>query len=219
MSPLIKSDAATAVRAFAGMRVPAPAAGEAEPDPRDVERSRLLAEIERLRRELAETEAAAARAADEARAAGRSEGLADAEKREAEGLDALRASLEAAGADFATRLDLLDRLAPELARLALSRLFAGVEGWSAAAEAMIARQLAELRRSTVVAIRVSRLDFPDRAALDRLAATLAAETLRIESDGDLRAGAARIECRLGQIELDARDQLQAVAALLAEMTA
>lgn len=82
---------------------------------------------------------------------------------------------------------------------------------------MIARQLAALRRSSVIAIHVSPEDFPDAAALATLSAELGAEGLRVESDRALRAGASRIECRLGQVDLDVRTQWQALSALLAEM--
>ena len=133
------------------------------------------------------------------------------------GIAALRQGLERARADLGERLGALDRLAPELARAALARMFADSEDRSALVEAMIARQLAALRRSSVLAIHLSPEDFPDIDALAALSAGLGAEGVRIETDRALRAGASRIECRLGQIDLDMDTQWQALSALLAEM--
>lgn len=215
---LIKSDAGIAVRSFVGgARPPAEAREMPAPDPRDIEQARLVAELERLQRQRAEDEAAAKRAVAVAREEGRQEGLAQAERREADGIAALRQGLERARADLGERLGALDRLAPELARAALARMFADSEDRSALVEAMIARQLAALRRSSVLAIHLSPEDFPDIDALAALSAGLGAEGVRIETDRALRAGASRIECRLGQIDLDMDTQWQALSALLAEM--
>ncbi|WP_294049417.1 FliH/SctL family protein [Sphingomonas sp.] len=215
---LIKSDAGIAVRSFVGgARPPAEAREMPAPDPRDIKQARLVAELERLQRQRAEDEAAAKRAVAVAREEGRQEGLAQAERREADGIAALRQGLERARADLGERLGALDRLAPELARAALARMFADSEDRSALVEAMIARQLAALRRSSVLAIHLSPEDFPDIDALAALSAGLGAEGVRIETDRALRAGASRIECRLGQIDLDMDTQWQALSALLAEM--
>ncbi|MBQ1496690.1 MAG: hypothetical protein IIZ38_00100 [Sphingomonas sp.] len=218
MTMLIKSDAGIAVRSFVGgARPPAEAREMPAPDPRDIKQARLVAELERLQRQRAEDEAAAKRAVAVAREEGRQEGLAQAERREADGIAALRQGLERARADLGERLGALDRLAPELARAALARMFADSEDRSALVEAMIARQLAALRRSSVLAIHLSPEDFPDIDALAALSAGLGAEGVRIETDRALRAGASRIECRLGQIDLDMDTQWQALSALLAEM--
>ncbi|MEN2709392.1 FliH/SctL family protein [Sphingomonas sp. NPDC092331] len=218
MTMLIKSDAGVAVRSFVGgVRPPAEAREMPVPDPRDIEQARLIAELERLQRQRAEDEAAAKRAVAVAREEGRQEGLAQAERREADGIAALRQGLERARADLGERLGALDRLAPELARAALARMFADGEDRSGLVEAMIARQLAALRRSSVIAIHLSPEDFPDADALAALADGLGAEGVRVEIDRALRAGASRIECRLGQIDLDMDTQWQALSALLAEM--
>jgi flagellar biosynthesis/type III secretory pathway protein FliH len=209
MSALIKSGATPAIRAFALHEAP-PAAAPAE-----TETDRLRTEIARLGKALADARAEADSAILEAHEKGRRTGLAEAEASEAERLAALRDGMTQALADFEARLDLLDGLAPQLARAALGKLFDDSDQWSAMAEAMLARQLRLIRRSTLVAIRVSPKDFTDTAALRAL------ETgeLRIEVDPDLRAGACRIECKLGQIDLDVRDQWETLARLLAEMGA
>lgn len=132
MTMLIKSDAGIAVRSFiGGPRLPVEASEAPAADPRDIERAQLLAEVERLQRQRGEDEAATKRAVEVAREEGRQEGLAQAERREADGIAAVRKGLEQARADFAAQLDSLDRLAPELARAALAKMFAEGEGWAA----------------------------------------------------------------------------------------
>lgn len=217
MSAVIKSGLRGDVRRFAG-DAPEPVRQLAPvPDPRDAERERLLAEIARLEERCEEERAAAVRALEAAREKAYAEGLAAAETREAERLAVLGKELAGCGAAFAARLDVLDGLAPALVRAALAKLFADCEGWAAAVEAMLSRQLAALRRGSIVAVRVSPLDFPDFEALGALVAALGIEGVAIEPDRELRAGASRIECRLGQIDLDVRAQWQSLSALLAEM--
>jgi flagellar assembly protein FliH len=225
VTPLIKSAGAAAVRGFAGSPATIVATREqsgaepCEPDPLETERATLLAEIGRLQSLREQDAATSRRAVETAREEGRKQGLGQAETREADRLAILRESLEESAAAFTARLDLLDTLAPELAREALGKLFANAEAWSEPVEAMIARQLAVLRRSSLVAISVSPLDFPDAAALAALSASLRAQSVRVEADQALRAGQSRIQCRLGHIELDVRQQWQTLSALLVEMGA
>lgn len=221
MSQLLKSGSGREVRRFTGAPAREPAHTAPAPpavDPRDAELARLAAQIERLtaaRKEDAATwEAAVAAAREE----GRCKGLAEAETREADRLAALGKALNESVAAFNARLETLEALAPALARAALAKLFDNAEGWAAPVEAMLARQLATLRRATLVAVRVSPQDFPDAAALAALSGALGTEGVTLVGDRALRAGASRIECKLGQIDLDVRAQWQAVAALLDEMT-
>lgn len=213
MSALIKSGEGQAVRSF-GVAPAAPAA-KPKTDPRDAKITRLEAEIAGLREALAKAESDADIAVDDARRAGEAAGLAKAEDREADRLDALRSGLDAAREAFEAKLAALEKLAPLVARASIEKLFGTVEDWSPMVQAMLAKQLALLRRSAVVAIRVSPADFTEERQIE----TLSAGDLRAGIDADLRAGAARIECRLGQIDLDARDGWSALSMLLAEMAA
>lgn len=213
MSALIKSGEGQAVRSF-GLAPAAPAA-KPKADPRDAKIARLEAEIAGLREALAKAESHADIAIDDARRAGEAAGLAKAEDREADRLDALRSGLDAAREAFETKLAALEKLAPLVARASIEKLFGTVEDWSPMVQAMLAKQLALLRRSAVVAIRVSPADFAEARQIE----TLSAGDLRAGIDADLRAGAARIECKLGQIDLDARDGWSALSMLLAEMAA
>lgn len=219
MSALLKSGVGHEVRRFIDASPPATATRQASPapDPRAIELARLSAEVERLKRAREEEAEASDRAVAAAREEGRTQGLAEAQTREADRLATLSKALAESAASFQARLEGLDALAPALARAALGKLFVDIEDWAAPVEAMLARQLGELRRAAVVAVRVSPHDFPDAQAVAGLSNTLGIEGVRVEVDRELRAGASRIECRLGQIDLDLRAQSQALAALLEEM--
>lgn len=209
MSALIKRGAATVTRALSAGPRPEPARGAAPPpDPRDAELARLRDEIARLDDALAKAGEAEALAREQGHRAGLAEAADDAEER----LALLRDAMADARACFEERLTLLDGLAPQLVRMALEKLFAPSANWAALTEAMIARQLLALRRSAIVAVRVSAQDFgPDGIA------ALAGGQLPVEADPDLESGQARIECRLEQIDLDIRAQWASLAALLEAM--
>lgn len=220
MSPLLKSGGGGNVRRFTGGALPEVASVVAQAqaiDPRDAELARLKAEIERMTAARAQDAAEAAKAIEAAREQGHGEGLVEAQTGEADRLAALGTMLKESVAVFTARLEVLDALAPALARTALAKLFEGADGWAAPVEAMLARQLGALRRGTLIAVRVSPQDFPDAQALAALSDALDIEGLGLASDRALRAGGCRIECRLGQIDLDVREQWQALSALLEEM--
>jgi flagellar biosynthesis/type III secretory pathway protein FliH len=101
-----------------------------------------------------------------------------------------------------------------LARAALEKLFTDPAQWAAMVEAMLARQLAALRRSSIVAIHVSPHDFVE---VEVLASALGSEASRFVRDPELASGACRIACRLGQVDLDVREQWSALAAVLDAM--
>lgn len=207
MSALIKQGAADVTRALSlGAKVEPRAV--AEFDPRDAEIGKLRAEIAALTDKLA----AADKAKVKAREQGHEAGLAEADDRADERLAEVRDALADAAHRFEGQLAVLDGLAPQLARAALEKLFAPAEHWAAMVEAMIARQLQTLRRSSEVTLRVSPEDFDaDRAA------ALGAGQCRVEIDSDLHSGAARIVCRLDRIDLDVREQWAGLAALLDTM--
>lgn len=209
MSALIKAGAAGAVRDFAALRDQA-ARIERAPvpvDPVEAERDALRAELARIQRELGEADERADKAVLEAHAKGLREGQAESETRESDRIELLREALAAAAADFGARLDLLDGLAPRLVRAALGKLFDDPDRWSEMAEAMLARQLARLRRSSIVELRISPEDFAE--VPDSLPAGV-----QVVRDPELGTGACSIRCRLGQIDLDVRAHWAALDALL-----
>lgn len=209
MSALIKSGAAAPV----SILWPALSRSPPAPDPGEIERAEMASEIERLRDALADARATAESEAAQIHARGVAEGKAQADRGDTERLELLAGAMAAANAAVTVRLEALDALAPLLVRAALDKIFGACTQWDSAVAAMVARQLAVLRRSNVVAIHVSPSDFPDCAAVE----ALAAGDLRVARDAGLRAGACRIECKLGAVDLDARDQLVALAGLLEDM--
>lgn len=209
MSALLKSDAAAGVRAFGAAPPVRTEAAPAPADPHEAERTAMAAEISRLRKSLADAVTKGEDDAAEALAQGHAAGLAEAEDREADRLAAIGAGVEAAGQALADRLDLLDHLAPQLARAALAKLFGATQSWAPMVEATLVHQLAELRHAAVVAVRVSPLDFADATALDFGS--------DVTLDPQLAAGACRIELKLGQVDLDVRGQWAKLAALLDAM--
>lgn len=217
MSALLKPGAGGRVRAFRG-GIGAPAAG-AMPDPRDQECERLRAQLASLEKKLAEVEAAATDAVGVAHEEGRSQGLREAEGREAERVSMLDAGIDIAIGDWKKRLEDWDGLAAALAGAALGRIFEPHDDLKERVTRMLARQLREIRRASVVAIHVNREDFPDRDALDALDQRLYADgaSLAIEVDPELEAGTCRIACRLEQIDLNARAHWSKILRLLDEM--
>lgn len=211
VTALLKAGAGEGVRVFA-----ARARIETAPptDPYDGERKAHAAEIAELRKALEDSRSQAGKAAAEAHKEGRLAGLAEAEKREEERVAPLGRAIESASAACSDQLAQLEHLAPALARAALAKLFEPAEEWTAMVEAALSRQLAALRRSVVVAIHVSPADFSDAASLRH---RFGGEGIAIELDAELRAGACRIECKLGQLNLDVRRQWETIAALLDDM--
>jgi len=208
MSALIKQGSADVRRAFAPERsdrqTPAPTP---TPHPREAELARLREKADQLEAALVKAEAAK----DDARASGREAGLAEAERDEAVRIALLEAALADAAQAFEARLASLDGLAPLLARAALEKLCVPPENWTALIEAIIARQLGAMRRSALIALHVSREDFDSAATLP------GTDRTEVEFDPGLASGTARIELKLGQIDLDVREQWGTLATLLDEM--
>lgn len=215
MSAVIKSGQGEAVRHFGITAVSSTPAPKAKADPRDIKIAQLEAEVVRLHEALARTEGDAKKAVEVAHQKGVAAGLGQAEDREMDRLEALRSGLDGASERFEAALATLEGLAPQLAKASLEKLFGAVDDWSPMVEAMLERQFATLRRASVISVSVSPNDFADTRAVG----ALSGRALRAAIDPELRAGAARIDCKLGQIDLDVRAQWDAVARLLDEMSA
>lgn len=212
MSGLVDPADIARVRDFPG-RPEARPTTVAVADPFEAERAALRLEVERLSRALAnaakDADAAVSHAREEGLTAGRKESVERADERTRLLQDALGKAVKA----FEARLDLLDGLSPALVRAALEKLLGDPMNWTALAEAMVARHLCTLRRSSVVSVCVSPEDYRDAGDLPRLG--LGGH--RIVLDPQLRAGACRIECKLGQLDLDVRQQWSELASLLEAM--
>lgn len=182
-----------------------------EPDPRDREIERLQALLAQREGELKRQEAALAKLRDahadalaEAFAEGEVTGRAAAERDDAARCAAAVQGIDAAKALFAERLAQLDRLAPELTRRALARLVGTAD--SAAFAALVRTQVARLGEA-VVEVKVSPDDFP----------ALGGQVPGVAVDPALASGVARIECRLGALDLSFASQAAPLAALLEQL--
>lgn len=217
MRAVIKSGSADAAEPFRAIKRPLGTVAREAPDPRDIELTALRSALERAERALAETQEAQIHALETAHEEGRKKGRAEAQDREADRLKRLDQGLTEACTAWGERVDRIDVLAPQLARAAIARLFDGVDDRAELVTAMIARRLADLRRDSVLALRVSALDFHDKPALAALAATLSNSQVEITTDPTLDAGRARFELKLGALDLDLAEQWHKVAALLEAM--
>jgi flagellar biosynthesis/type III secretory pathway protein FliH len=212
---LLSSRHAEEVRTFVGARPPAAPA----PHP-------LEAECAALRGQLGEANAAIvnlrrehAREIEKTFESGRREGLARAESNEAARLAALEKALADAVRIFDQKLVDLERLAAELAEVALTRLLDHPAAQTRLSASFIARQVAELEAAGIVRIRVSTADFADEASLAELATRLcgASGTIEIVRETELAGGQAALDCRLGKADLDLARQWQSLAAVLRDM--
>lgn len=171
------------------------AAGEAA-DPRLAE---LEATIESLTLALQKADVQHAQALAAARKEAREEAAEAYRRDEAKALAALGTGIAAALTSAREELTALENLAPVLCETALEATFGQRDDYRERTSRAIERQLVALRQGMVLAVAVSTADFPDPEALENLGARLGA--LKIEGDPTLAQGEARIELRLGSIEL------------------
>lgn len=174
----------------------------------------LEAEIETLRDALRQAVDASAEAEKRAREEGREEGRDEMTAAEAKRIEALGEGLAAALARLDARLDALDRLAPLIARTALAKLVDDPGLHTELIGGTLARQLARLRRETVLRVRVSGHDFADDAALEALRARAGIGRTDLVCDPGLAAGECRLDLELGHVDLDLDAQWGELARLL-----
>lgn len=215
---VIKSVASTQsphVRAF-DLRAPDP-----EPSP-------LLLELERLRIALSAAEAreadlqdkiaardeVEARAREAARAEGRTEGRALADTRHAEQLARLSASAGAAETAFATQLASIERLAAGFAGEALARITGDPERHADLVASAVAQELKGVAASTVVAVEVSKLDFPNADALAEITRRSGLGVSVVEAVGSVSSGGCRIRLKLGEVDLSLHSQTERLRRIL-----
>jgi flagellar biosynthesis/type III secretory pathway protein FliH len=220
MSRILNADATNcnaAVRAWSASRI-------AMQDPAAAEAAGLRLDIELLQERLAEREAAVtalhaevgkARAAGEE--SGRAAGRAEADTRAAEALDCLRKGAEGALALFKAEMASTERLAALLASTVLEQLFGDAAHRGEIVIGLLRHRIAELDRSAVIRIEVSRADFPDAATLATLAESLGGRFEAKASD-DLAGGDCRIKLLLGAMEVGLNQQWGCLSAELAAMS-
>lgn len=187
------------------------AAGEAA-DPRLAE---LEATIESLTQALQKANVQHAQALAAARKEAREEAAEAHRRDEAKALAALETGIDAALKSAREELTALESLALVLCETALEATFGQRDDDRERTCRAIERQLAALRQGMVLAVAVSTADFPDPEALAGLGARLGA--VKIEGDPALAQGEARIELRLGRLELSLTRHWDALRAELRSM--
>jgi flagellar assembly protein FliH len=174
----------------------------------------LRQENEKLRKDLADADEARQQAERKGREEGRKEALEAARLEDEKKLAALKDGLAGALEKWRESLDGLDRLAPLIARSALSKLFDESEDHNDFVARMIARQIGRLRRESIVRILVSGEDFPDAEALAALRSRGGTGEVELVRDLDLAAGECRLDLALGHIDLGVRAQWGELSSLL-----
>jgi flagellar assembly protein FliH len=192
------------------LRVAGPAAADSELEAAE-------AEIRRLEQALDDARAVAADAEAAAHAAGRREALAEAADVDDRRLEMLEREVAAVRDTLEERLDGAERLAALLARTALAKLVEPSADLSELVVRSIARQMRDVRRETIVAIRVSAADFADEAALAAIAARTGAGPVQLLADPELGRGACRMDLRLGHVDLGVGARWGELSALLLAM--
>lgn len=165
----------------------------------------LLRRVGELEEALAcsekEKEAACLEATEQAYA----KGLASAEAREAERITVLEAAIQNALSIFERKVDEEHDLALDIAGKALDRVFADTSLYRQMVIETATRNMALLRRDTILKLRVSSIDFPEDTALDALAPLDA--RLLIECDQELASGGCVFELSMGMLDVSIPRQI------------
>jgi flagellar biosynthesis/type III secretory pathway protein FliH len=225
MSAIIKSGSTAGLAAVRSLSSVNALASRKVPSKEDEERERLLRRVSVLEGESVQRDAAIAdlRAEIDAafargKAAGREDGLAEAERREAERLSLLEKAMGEAGRDLAGSLSSLERLAALLARDSLEVILGDPAYRQELLAALIAKQVAQVEKSALVEISVSVDDFPTRSSLSDIAGKAGLGARIFATSADIAPGGCTMRFRLGSQEIGIDQQWGAVRERLAELS-
>jgi len=132
---------------------------------------------------------------------GEAAGLRAAEDRQSERLKLLEAALSDANSQLAQGICALQRLAPLLAAECLDIILGDRKYRTAMVRKILSAQIKALEASSVISIELSKEDFGDPQALDKLKHEFALKQTVLEARDDLASGGCRIALRLGQMEV------------------
>jgi flagellar biosynthesis/type III secretory pathway protein FliH len=196
---------------------PAPAAkAAAREDPVTAELRRLRDVVSELEAEVAAHPGALEAARAEGEAAGRATAEAEVNEDREKSLELLAAGISVASDrldDLLGRTELLGLL---VARNAIAKLFGEDGAREAVVIGLAKHQLARIDREMLVAIEVSRLDFPDTREVEELAESLGIARTTVLVRDDLAAGDCRMRCRLGALDIGLDQQWGAIRELIDE---
>ncbi|HJT42308.1 MAG TPA: hypothetical protein VJ750_02290 [Rhizomicrobium sp.] len=190
----------------------------------DEERDALLRRIAKLEEEIRQREAAAGElraAVTQAREDGMEEGyeagLAAAQDRQSERLALLEKSMIQAQANLAGSLASFSRLSALLAQDCVDIVLGNASDRVDIIRRIIEAQAAKIDRSMLVAIRVSRLDFPEDHKIESLREETGLTSINVTAADDMPSGSCLMTLRLGSISVGIDQQWPALRRLLDEL--
>lgn len=151
-------------------------------------------------------------------AAGRSAAEDEFEDSRADALATLEAGLAAAREQFAEALSGFEPLAIAVAVETVEQIFGDAAKHRELMVQAIAIQLDRLRDEAIVAISVSRIDFPDTREIAALSAAVGDRAGTLAARDDLPAGECVIALQLGKVELSSRRHWADIQAALASLS-
>ena len=173
-----------------------------EPAPvrEDPEVTALKLENSRLADELQKLEAEAVEAVRAAREEGREQAAAEFRRDETAALNKLSAHLDDAFTVIRGRIEAWEAVSLAVAQTALSKIVCAPERYDELLTGMIRAQIEQVRRESILQVRVSQVDFPDRAALEALESDLQTGSLQIVQDDSISRGSCVLALRIGEVE-------------------
>ncbi|WP_196489858.1 hypothetical protein [Burkholderia cepacia] len=181
------------------------------------ERDRLLARIAALEAAASGHEAELAQSSRTAFERGIEDGIRQAAHADTERLALLKSGIDTARDMFIARLASLERLAAEVALVALERVLGDPTHHADLVIDTVRHRLTSIAQESLVGIRVSADDFSDPARLDTARRTLdTAPSVSLVADPQLPAGACVIDLTLGKLDVGIPRQLASIAATIRE---
>lgn len=168
--------------------------------------------------QIADHDGALAAAYAKGEAAGRSAAEDEFEDSRADALIALEAGLVAAREQFAEALLGFEALSIAVAVEAVEQLFGDAARHRELMVQAITAQLDRLRDEAIVAISVSRIDFPDTREIAALSEAVGDRAGSLTVRDNLPAGDCVIVLQLGKVELSSREHWCDIKAALASLT-
>ncbi len=223
---LIKADNLAAAVSVRSLETARKVVASRRPEPFvDPEILALRREVEVLRRDLEQREAAIARhkseleqASREGEARGREAGRREVEDNQASRLAALRQGVEQALLRYGEELASLERLAPLVAAAGLDRIIGSAPAQAKLLAKAVRRQIESLDGQALMRIEVSAADFADPAALADLPVAVGRPEVEVRAVEDLEAGGCRIKLALGALEVGIGQQWSRLRGALENMS-
>ena len=157
------------------------------------ENARLSAELRQLREDTD-------KALETVREEAYQQAILDFQRDERAVQEMLAAHLDEVFGVFRSRIDRWESLSLAIAQTALSKIVQAPELYDQLLSGLIGFQIDQVRRDSILMVRVSPQDFPETESISRLVTGLEAGTLKIVSDERVRRGGCVLSLRIGEVE-------------------